>query len=61
MAFAESIGGFAGPLIIRSVSAQGDYSTAYLLALELALLGLLCAVWFIAMKRKMQLKTILVD
>ena len=61
MAFAYSIGGFAGPLIIRSVSTQGNYSMAYLLALGLALLGLLCAVWFIAMKRKMQLKTILVD
>ena len=61
MAFAYSIGGFTGPLIIRSVSTQGNYATAYLLALGLALLGLLCTVWFITMKRKMNVKTMLVD
>ncbi len=50
MAFAYSLGGFGGPLIIRWVTQNtetqsGNYDLAYLLALGMAVVGLLCLVW----------------
>ena len=55
MAFAYSLGGFAGPGIIRTVresAADGSYSAAYLVALGTAVLGLACLLWCRQLKRR---------
>ena len=52
MAFSYSIGGFFGPMIIRSIGAGQHYDTAYQICMGICVLGLLCAGWFLALRKK---------
>lgn len=52
MAFSYSIGGFFGPMIIRSIGAGQHYDTAYQICMGICVLGLLCVGWFLALRKK---------
>ena len=51
MMLGYSVGGLAGPLVIRWANAGGDFSRAYMVCIAAAAAGIVCALVSLSLKR----------